>query len=196
MAEDAVKEKAPPQTVTLDPEMRKIVLAGVKFLLARLKQNKAIEVEVEYKDILLTPLLMQKYLNLLRDNLEIGKDLFVDEVGKPVVDLETPLICGATLGEIERLLVYTSASKVFITGKKKKVVKEKKKKGFALFGRKNESDEEDDEEIEEGAEKLADLKPYLIYAWQLPLIDAYNNLQREHYRALGDALLFWIRRKK
>ena len=192
MPKDSAEEIAIPKTVSLDSEMRKIVLAGVKFLLARLKQNKVIEAETEYKDVLLTPLLMQKYLDLVRDNLDLGKDLFVDEAGNRVLDLDTPLVCGATLSEIERMLVYTCASKIFVTSKKPKVIKEKKKKGFGFFGGKKDKDADGEaaKKLDEGADKLAELKPHLIYAWQLPLVDAYQKLQREHYQALGDTLLF------
>ena len=44
MPKDSSQEREHLQTASLGPEMRKIVLAGVKFLLARLKQNNVTEV--------------------------------------------------------------------------------------------------------------------------------------------------------
>ncbi len=198
MPKDASEEIIPPQQVSLDPEMRKIVLAGVKFLLARLKQSGLMEPQIEYRDVLLTPALMENLIDGVKENMEIGKDLFVDESGNRVFDLTTQLVCGATLGELERLLVYTCASKIFVTSKKPKKTEEKKKKGFGLFGGKKESkaDKKKNEKLNEGADKLEELKPYLIYSWQLPLVEAYNKMQREHYKALGETLLFLDTPKK
>tara|TARA_B100000315_G_scaffold260520_1_gene322559 strand:+ start:8373 stop:9587 length:1215 start_codon:yes stop_codon:yes gene_type:complete len=200
MPKDTNEEIVPPQQANLDPEMRKIVLAGVKFLLARLKQNGLMEPEIEYRDVLLTPALMEKFINGVKENMEIGKDLFVDESGNRVFDLETTLVCGATLGELERLLVYTCASKIFITPKTSKKVeeKEKKKKRFGLFGGKKDkaADKKKADKVNEGADKLAELKPHLIFSWQLPLVEAYNKMRREHYCALGETLLFLDTPKK
>ncbi len=201
MPKDSSGDIESPQTVSLDVEMRKIVLAGVKFLLARLKQNNVIEAETEYKDVLLTPLLMQKYLDLVRENLDLGKDLFVDESGQRVLDLNTPLVCGATLGQLERMLVYTCASKIFVSSKKPKETAEKEKKGFSFFGKKKDRAEDkkaknEKKATDEGRDKLAELKPHLIYAWQLPLVEAYKKMQREHYQALGETLLFLDTPKK
>ncbi|MFP6710774.1 MAG: hypothetical protein VB913_03645 [Rhodospirillales bacterium] len=201
MPKDNSEEIAFPQIVNLDTEMRKIVLAGAKFVLARLKQKGLIDAKVEYRDIIFTPKLMQNFLEVLRENLDIGKDLFVNECGKRIFDMETPLVCGATLGELERMLVYTCASKIFVTSQKpkKEKVKKKKKKRFGLFSNKKAEEDDDDsgqDVINEGADKLAELKPFLIYAWQLPLVDAYNKMQREHYQALGETLLYLDTPKK
>ena len=134
MPKDNSEEIAFPQIVNLDTEMRKIVLAGAKFLLARLKQKGLIDAKVEYRDIIFTPKLMQNFLEVLRENLDIGKVLFVNECGKRIFDMETPLVCGATLGELERMLVYTCASKIFVTSQKpkKEKVKKKRKKIWSL----------------------------------------------------------------
>jgi hypothetical protein len=197
MPKDASEEIIPPQQVSLDPEMRKIVLAGVKFLLARLKQSGLMEPQIEYRDVLLTPALMEIFIIGVKENMDIGKDLFVDESGNPVFDLTTKLVCGATLGELERLLVYTCASKIFVASKKPKKAEEKKKKGLGLFGgKKDKSKEKKEKKPNEGADKLEELKPHLIYSWQLPLVDAYNKMQREHYKALGETLLFLDTPKK
>ena len=59
MPKDNSEEIAFPQIVNLDTEMRKIVLADAKFLLARLKQKGLIDAKVEYRDIIFTPKLMK-----------------------------------------------------------------------------------------------------------------------------------------
>ena len=115
---------------------------------------------------------MEKYIELLRDNMDLAKDLFVDETGKPITDMETPLVCGASLGQLERMLVYTCGGKVFINTGIKVKVEPKKEQRLGLFSKlfkKNpkalripKSD---------GEAKLEDLKPFLVYAWQLQLVE-------------------------
>ena len=180
-----------PSAASLDPELRKIVLAGVKFLLARLRQNKLIEQNVQYRDILNSPPLMAKYIDLIRNNPEIGKDLMVDETGKPVSNSETPLVCGASLGQLERMLVYTCSSKIFIKPGDRVKKEEPKKKKFSLFGKKSKNDSDNKKDAKSAGEaKLEEIKPYLVFAWQLNLVEAYEKyLQREHYRVLKEKLL-------
>jgi len=180
-----------PSAASLAPELRKIVLAGVKFLLARLRQNKLIEQNVQYRDILNSPPLMAKYIDLIRNNPEIGKDLMVDETGKPVSNSETPLVCGASLGQLERMLVYTCSSKIFIKPGDRVKKEEPKKKKFSLFGKKSKNDSDNKKDAKSAGEaKLEEIKPYLVFAWQLNLVEAYEKyLQREHYRVLKEKLL-------
>lgn len=180
-----------PTAASLDPELRKIVLAGVKFLLARLRQNNLIDENVQYRDIINTPKLMAEYIDLIRNNLAIGKDLIVDEKGKPVSDMETPLVCGASLGQLERMLVYTCGSKVFIKPDEAVKKEEVTKKGFSLFGLGSKKKAGGKKNAKSSGEaKLEELKPYLVYSWQLNLVGAYEEyLQREHYRMLGDKIL-------
>jgi len=162
MPKDASEEIIPPQQVSLDPEMRKIVLAGVKFLLARLKQSGLMEPQIEYRDVLLTPALMEIFIIGVKENMDIGKDLFVDESGNPVFDLTTKLVCGATLGELERLLVYTCASKIFVASKKPKKAEEKKKKGLGLFGgKKDKSKEKKEKKDEDKISLLVGMKSFV-----------------------------------
>ena len=190
---DAPEATKIPTSVSLEPEMKKIVLAGVKFILARFKQNGFIDEDVEYKEVLRSPELMQKFIGLIWNNLDLTKDLFVDKSGKSVFDGETELVCGATLGQLERMLVYTCSSKIMtppdVIKTKQAEPKKKEKMGFLNFfgGKKGDGkDDKEDKELDKFEAKMKELKKYLVHAWQLPLVENFDKyMEREHYRVLA-----------
>ncbi len=177
-----------PNTVPLSPEKRKIVLAGTKFLIARLKKAGKMDAELKYKDIIRNDMKIHKFIRLVRENLEIGKDLFVDADGKSVADLDTPLVCGASLSQLERMLVLTHASLVFVKPEVevKKPAAPKKKGIFAIFGGKSDANDEPATTADhEGQRKLDEFRPYIAFAWQLPLVSGYNeHMVRAHAKVL------------
>ncbi len=124
----------------------------------------------------------------MKENLEFGKDLFVDANDKPVFDLATPLVCGASLSQLERMLVLTHASLVFVKPEVE-VIKPatKKKRGiFAFFDGKSDTEDEPATAADhEGQRKLDEFRPYIAFAWQLPLVNVYNeHMVRAHARFL------------
>jgi hypothetical protein len=188
MSQNKPDPEAIPNTVPLSPEKRKIVLAGTKFLIARLKKAGKMDDSLKYKDIIRDDKELYNFIRLVKENLDIGKDLFVDGAGKPVTDLETPLVCGASLSQLERMLVLTHASLVFVNPEDgvKKPTTAKKRGIFAIFGGKSDTgDKRATTDDHEGQRKLDEFRPYLAFAWQLPLVSGYNeHMVRAHARVL------------
>ena len=194
--EDLVEIPPIPRQLSLEREMKDLVLAAAKFMLGRFQENGLIGNEVGYRDLVRQPDLMEQFIEVFKANLHLAEDIAVDTAGNPAEDTDTMLVCGATLAELERMIVYTCAGKVFaaVTQLRRddpKKTDNGKKEKFGLFGRlKGSRSKPKKSKMNVGALKLEELRPYLAFSWQLPLLETYAHfMQREHLRELKEALL-------
>lgn len=159
-----------PELVTFEPKTRDIVIGSIKLVLRRLRKSGALDGESEYSDLMKDPKALQDFVQAFSRHRDVARDLAVTETGKPVEDDGTPLICGPTLAQIERLLVYTCAKKVLAAATPK--------------------DSEDKGARRVSAELPDPVKDVVGFAWQLPLLDLYlTRLKPDHFRGLGDRIL-------
>lgn len=146
-----------PAWFDLDAKTRDTLIGSIKRVLQRLQRKGLFEAEIQYAQILRDPAKLQAFIEAFRANRDLARDVALDPKGRPVLDDNTPLICNITLGQVERMLVYTCAKKVLAT---------------------------------DGAEIPGQIRSYVAFAWQLPLLEAYKLLLTpEHLRALEDGLL-------
>jgi hypothetical protein len=157
-----------PPPLSLDAEAKKILIAAAKLMLARLQQNGLVSADCQYADLIRVPALMGEFIAAFRQNRDMARDLVLDKNGAPVLDDATPLVCGPTLAQVERLFVYTCATKVLATPLS------------AAAGR-------GAGQVHPQAEKIIEaLKPVLAFHWQLPLLEPLRDrLRLDHLRELG-----------
>lgn len=167
-------------SATLNPDTKKIILGAAKLLLLRYKQKNLLPPTAEYADLLRSAELMGKFMRIFRAQREIAKDVTLDPRGAMVTDDTTVLACGPTLGQIERMLVYTCASKVFAadgpTPTPPPVADPNLKPDPVLTPARQ--------------RLLAEYKPYLAFDWQLELLEAYKQLKADLVQSLGPDLLY------
>ncbi len=102
-----------PKSIELDDATKDVVLGSLKLVLKRLKNKELIAAEIEYRDLLNDPNRMHEFITCFKKNLEVGRDLALNQRGQPVKDFSEQLVCGMSLAQIERLLVYTCAKKIY-----------------------------------------------------------------------------------
>jgi len=154
-----------PALVDFPPETKKFVINAVKVILKRFKSDGLIDESVEYAHVLADPLIMYDFITCFDKNRALASNIVIDKTGKPAADDHTELVCGVTLAQIERLLVFTSAKRLF-------------KKGGWQGTR------------QAGALVPEELKRVLSFYWQLPLLTIYRDLlSADHFQVLGDAIL-------
>ncbi|MGB0670177.1 MAG: hypothetical protein ACPGNT_01665 [Rhodospirillales bacterium] len=102
-----------PPAIELNQKTKGVVIGGIKKVLERLRADDLMANGPPYGEVIADPGLLFDFIRAYKEFRGVGKDLAVDAKGRPVMDDTTPLICGMTLGQIERLLVFTAAKKVF-----------------------------------------------------------------------------------
>ncbi len=146
-----------PPLADLDDEVKDVVLGSVKFVIKRLKESGAIPAATNYKDLLADPAKMGEFITAYKKDRSVAHDLALDATGKPVDDDWTELVCGVTMAQIERLLVFTCFKRVY-----KKVSSNKK----------------DIKDI---------VKRAIAFDWQLPFLALYAEMMPPgHYRLMED----------
>ena len=168
-----------PSLVEFEDRTKDIVIGAIKLILKRLRKKGAFPDGIEYADLLRDPDQMLAFITCYKHNREIGQDVTLDAHGDPAPDDTTPLVCGLTLAQIERLLVYTCA----------------KKRGVSMA--RETSDPADAQGAAEvaaaWAQRVAAIKEWLVFDWQLPLIDFYlTQMKPGHFRVL-DLTVFLVR---
>lgn len=158
-----------PQTVELEPQAKKRLLAGIKAVLTRLQAKGKLKAGIDYADMLGKPLLLQALIEAYRANRDLAADLALDAFGQPVNRDDVPLVCGITLAQICQMLVYTCAKRIFVDSDLDTKPPQPAKKLTELFRRKTPPPMAKSE----GERKLAELKAYLAFDWQLPLLKYY-----------------------
>ncbi len=105
-----------PPLVKLAPETKDVVLGAIKLVLKRLKTAGLVEDGVEYGDLAGQPRHMAAFIARFKNNRRVAKDLALTRAGQPARRDDEELVCGLTLAQIERLLVYTCAKKAMARG--------------------------------------------------------------------------------
>ncbi len=175
-----------PPPIELDPQAKKRLLAGIKMVLSRLQAKDKLKAGIDYTDMLGRPQLLQAFIEAYRANRKLTADLVLDMAGQPVVRDDVPLNCGITLAQICQMLVYTCAKRIFVDSDTDTKPPQPAKKLTELFRRKTPPPMAKSE----GERKLAELKPYLAFDWQLPLLKYYYFFFDRHQLAeLGRDIL-------
>lgn len=179
-----------PASVELDPEVKKRVIGGVKTVLGRLQQAGLMR-QAEYGAVIGNHALLLEFVDAYKANRGQGAEIALDAHGAPVRDDWTPLSCGVNLAQIEQMLVFTCAKRMFAEaeGKPKPASAPAADKG-GLFRKKPEAPVQPQKT--DGDRKLDELKHWIAFAWQLPLIKYYYFLfERGQLAELGrDITLF------
>ncbi|MBF0304945.1 MAG: hypothetical protein HQL41_04760 [Alphaproteobacteria bacterium] len=178
-----------PASVELDPEVKKRVIGGVKAMLLRLQQAGFVR-PAEYGAVIGNASTLLEFVNAYRAHRDQGAEIALDAQGAPVRDDWTPLACGVNLAQVEQMLVFTCAKRMFAEaeGKPKAAAPVAEKGG--LFRKK--PDAVAAPQKTDGDRKLDELKHWIAFAWQLPLIKYYFFLfERGQLAELGrDITLF------
>lgn len=176
-----------PQSVELEPQAKKRLLAGIKTVMTRLQEKGKLKPGTDYTDMLGRPQLLQAFIDAFKANRAIAADLLVDDAGKPVAKDDAPLSCGISLAQVCQMLVYTCAKRIFVDSDPDTKPPQPASKLAGLFRRSNPPPPM---VKSEGERKLADLKPLLAFDWQLPLLKYYYFFLDRHQMAeLGRELL-------
>ena len=155
-----------PALVDFPPETKTLVIGAIKLVLRRLRRDGLLREDVAYGDLLGDAAKLHEVISLFKANRAIADDVVLDTAGGPVRDDRKTLICGITLAQIERLLVFTCAKRLYASWDGWTGVRSS------------------------GAVVPEELKRVLGFDWQLPLLPLYQTaMSAEHFRALGDAVL-------
>ncbi len=155
-----------PALVDFPPETKTLVIGAIKLILRRLRRDDLLQEDVAYGDLLGDAGRLHDVIRVFKANREIADDVVLDTAGAPVRDDRQTLICGITLAQIERLLVFTCAKRLFASWD-----------GW-------------DGSRSAGAVVPEELKRVLGFDWQLPLLRLYQTaMSAEHFRVLGDSIL-------
>ncbi len=148
-----------PPVADLGDEVKDVVLGSVKFVIKRLKKSGVIPSETKYKDLLADPAKMGEFIAVYKNDRQVAHDLVLDTAGKPACDDWTELVCGVTMAQIERLLVFTCFKRIH-------------KKTGAKGGKKNIPDA---------------IKRAIAFDWQLPFLTLYaEKMPPAHYELMKD----------
>jgi len=179
-----------PPPVELGPEERKKIIAGVKHALDMLRANKVIPLVVDYSVLLSEPLLMRDFFHLCHQHADYLAPLLRDAQGQPVRSETEALSCGATPAQIQQLLIYTAARRLFTEPDHPPPAPPAPAEKGGLFSRKTAPPPPPPRVKPDGERKLELLRPYLAFEWQLPLLKYYYfSLQPLQIAELGPDVL-------
>ncbi len=149
-----------PPVADLGDEVKDVILGSVKLAIKRLTENGVIPADIEYKDLLADPAKMGEFIAAYKKDRSVARDLALDATGKPVDDDWTELVCGITMAQIERLLVFTCFKRIY------------KKASGGKGGKKDIPDA---------------IKCAIAFDWQLPFLDLYaEKMPPAHYKLMED----------
>jgi hypothetical protein len=144
-------------------------------VLKRLKDKELIAAETEYGDLLNEPNRMCEFITCFKKNQAVGRDLALNQQGQPVKDFSEQLVCGMSLAQIESLLVYTCAKRIYRKKEAKedspKPAKSKEVEKSWLPGGKRAAKQaaQQIQAAKKAASELPeDIKAILAFDWQLP----------------------------
>ena len=180
-----------PKLIELDDTTKDVVLGSLKLVLKRLKNKELIAAEIEYRDLLNDPNRMHEFIACFKKNLKVGRDLALNQQGQPVKDYSEQLVCGMSLAQIERLLVYTCAKKIYrkkaAEEDRQKTAKPKDAKKGWLRGGKQAGKQAAKKTTSEVPDEI---KAIIAFDWQLPMLETYVfRLRHGHLMELGDGVL-------
>ncbi len=174
-----------PPLIEIDAETKNIVLGAIKLVLKRLKNKGLMPEDTEYRDLTGRPLLMHEFITVFKANKTFASDLLLNKEGKKAEADTEMLICGFSLAQVERLLVYTCSKKVYGIATLKKDKEEKK----SFLGFLKGSVKGNLGGALGNATLPEPLKAFLIYHWQLPLLRNYEEyLLPAHFREGGKGI--------
>jgi sulfur carrier protein ThiS len=121
-----------PPVADLGDDIKDVVLGSVKFVIKRLKKSGKIPAATKYRDLLADPAKMEEFIAAYKNDRSATHDLALDAAGKPARDDWTELVCGVTLAQIERLLVFTCFKRVYKKAGGKKDIPDIVKRAIAF----------------------------------------------------------------
>ncbi len=176
-----------PPLIEIDAQTKDIVLGAIKLVLKRLKNKGLMPEDTEYRDLTGRPLLMHEFITVFKANRNFASDLLLNKEGKKAESDAEMLICGFSLAQVERLLVYTCSKKVYGIATLKKEKEEKK--SFLGFLRRSARRNSLLDDILGNATLPDPLKAFLVYHWQLPLLRDYEEyLLPAHFKEAGKGI--------
>lgn len=179
-----------PPPVDIDAATKKAIIDGLKKVLARFQQTGLIDQSLTYQDLISHPDVLEKFIAIFIANRGACDDIVQGKDGQPVRDNDLSLNCPVSLNQIQQLLVRTCAKKFFDAEKTQQTVTEKvtKKSLFGLVKKQVEVTRIGNDPIEE--RKVRELTRYIAFAWQLPLLEAYNqHLAYQQIMEMGEDVL-------
>jgi len=151
-----------PDLITPDAEVLKRINTGLGQILRRMHERKLLSTSVTGATVVTNPPHLYTFINAFKANRDVGKDILVDQAGNPVSDDLALLACGFSIAQLERFLVIACA-----------------RKAYAEFGG------------ETKGKLPAELKPFLVFGWQLPMLSIYvEQMNRYQFGELGHGILY------
>ncbi|MBC8239375.1 MAG: hypothetical protein H8E30_02755, partial [Alphaproteobacteria bacterium] len=151
-----------PELISPDAEALKRINKGLGQVLTRLRDKGVIPGTVTGATLIADPPHLYVFLKVFKENRDAGEGILVDPAGNLVSDDHTPLVCGFSAAQLERFLVIACA-----------------RKAYADFGGETKGNLPDE------------LKPYLAFGWQLPLLNIFvQKMSRYQFAELGHGILF------
>lgn len=156
-----------PALVEFPPETKTMVIGAIKLILRRMHKAGLLARDMSYGELLGDAMLLHEVIGLYKAHRDLSADLVVSRKGEPAAGDQAELVCGITLAQVERLLVFTCAKRLFAGADR------------AWEGTRP-----------TGVVVPEELKRILAFDWQLPLLPLYRDfMTAEHFRVLGDAAL-------
>ncbi|WP_135081157.1 hypothetical protein [Terasakiella sp. SH-1] len=179
-----------PPMVNVDKTIKAQIIQGTKDAITLLQENELLDTELTFDAILSDPQKLKHLFTVFRDNIDLFAETVVDKAGDPIVDETTETACGVTLQQVQKLLVSTTARRIFVANDGKVVVKKQKKKVKTMMFFTKEVTVKKKVKTKPGADKFDVMKRILGFDWQLDMLEFYRDeLPDAHMLVLGDDVL-------
>ncbi len=183
----ALPELPPP--LEIPAETKRAVIDGMKQVLAALQAKGLFDAEITHSQILHDPELLYGFIQTYRKNEQIGTGIVVDKTGRQVTEIDKPLVCGVTLGQIQQLMVKTCA-RYFLeqdASDSEEIVTKTVTKKTMLFFTKTEKVQRKIGGVDPRV--LREALRFIAFDWQMPLLGAYTELSLAQLLQLGENIL-------
>ncbi|HIJ63823.1 MAG TPA: hypothetical protein HPQ04_14115 [Rhodospirillaceae bacterium] len=184
----AVQHLPPP--IEIATETKRGVIDGLKKVIEVLQSNGVIGTDVSYQSVIHDPEVLFSFIQAYRANSAMADSIVVAKEGGPVVDDDTPLVCGVSLAQVQQLLVKTCARYFFeqeTKGEVGTVTKTVTKTRFFIFKKTEQVESKVGGSFNEA--KVRELARFMAFDWQLPLLPAYAQLSAALLMELGEDII-------
>ncbi|MDH5748518.1 MAG: hypothetical protein OEY85_04320 [Rhodospirillales bacterium] len=151
-----------PKLIKPSPDLYRRLTEGARKILTVMQGKGLVPEAATFEDLLAHPAHLHLSFTRFKENPESGTGIAVNEKGELVRDGNEKLVCGVTLGEVERMIICECADRVFT------------KAGKDLSG-----------------ETPKEIRSRIGFIWQLPLLEMYaQEMTADHFRELDKAVYF------
>lgn len=102
-----------PDLFDMQPGIKDLLVGSIKLVLQRMKREEIMPEDLEYRAMLASPERLETFIMQYKSRRDLAQDVALAPTGQTITDYDTPLVCGVTLGQVERMLVYTCVKKTY-----------------------------------------------------------------------------------